>query len=94
MKILGCIEGRSMPGRWVDFSLSGHQLVCHWVGDNFKAVDHYSPVGTDEVPGIVPYFALFSALLPVASWNFNDYNFKCLQCRISDCVLALMISIN
>jgi hypothetical protein len=40
-----------MPGKWVDFALGGHQIVCHFVGNNYKAIDYYNPVGGDEVPG-------------------------------------------
>jgi len=28
--VLGCAEGRSSD-RWQDYSLAGHQIVCHWV---------------------------------------------------------------
>ena len=41
-----------MPGKWVDFALGGHQIVCHFVGNNYKAIDYYNPVGGDEVPGM------------------------------------------
>lgn len=30
--ILGCDEGRSST-KWQDYSLHGHQVVCHWVGE-------------------------------------------------------------
>ena len=36
-------------GKWIDFSLYGHQIVCHWVGGDYKAPEFYSPVGGDEV---------------------------------------------
>ena len=26
------------------------QLVCHWVGDDYRGVDYYNPVDGDEVP--------------------------------------------
>ena len=29
--VLGCKEGRSSE-KWQDYSLHGHQIVCHWVG--------------------------------------------------------------
>ena len=32
-RVLGCEEGRSSP-KWQDFSLHGHQIVCHWVGES------------------------------------------------------------
>jgi extradiol dioxygenase family protein len=37
------------PGKWIDFSLFGHQIVCHWVGKDYKAPEFYNPVGGDEV---------------------------------------------
>jgi hypothetical protein len=42
--ILGCVQGRIHPGKWVDYSLNGHQIVCHWVGKDYKAPDYYNPV--------------------------------------------------
>ncbi len=35
--ILGCSEGRSCD-RWQDYSLYGNQLVCHWVGEDYRGV--------------------------------------------------------
>jgi len=40
--VLGCKEGRSSE-KWQDYSLNGHQIVCHWVGDNYRCVDYYNP---------------------------------------------------
>mmetsp|Transcript_33048 Transcript_33048/g.65683 ORF Transcript_33048/g.65683 Transcript_33048/m.65683 type:complete len:253 (+) Transcript_33048:55-813(+) len=53
--ILGCSEGRS-SSKWQDYSLHGHQIVCHWVGDNYRCIDYYNPVDGDEVP--VPHAGL------------------------------------
>ena len=53
--ILGCEEGRSSV-KWQDYSLYGHQLVCHWAGDDYRCTDYYNPVDGDEVP--VPHFGL------------------------------------
>lgn len=61
---MGCAEGRSAPGKWIDYSLGGHQLVCHYVGDEYRCVDHYNPVDGDEVP--VPHFGL---CLDVDEWR-------------------------
>jgi hypothetical protein len=47
--ILGCEEGRSSE-KWQDYSLHGHQIVCHWVGDDYRCQDYYNPVDGDEVP--------------------------------------------
>lgn len=48
-KVLGCAEGRSSD-KWQDFSLHGHQIVCHWVGNDYRCQDYYNPVDGDEVP--------------------------------------------
>jgi uncharacterized protein len=53
--VLGCQEGRSSD-RWQDYSLHGHQIVCHWVGDDYRCIDYYNPVDGDEVP--VPHVGL------------------------------------
>lgn len=53
--ILGCQEGRSSV-KWQDYSLFGHQLVCHWAGDDYRCTDYYNPVDGDEVP--VPHFGI------------------------------------
>jgi len=53
--VLGLVEGRSSE-KWQDYSLFGHQLVCHWVGNDFKAQDFVNPVDGDEVP--VPHFGV------------------------------------
>ena len=47
-EILGCTQGRIAPGKWVDYSLSGHQIVCHWAGNDYKCVDYYNPVDGDD----------------------------------------------
>jgi len=53
--ILGCQEGRSSE-KWQDYSLHGHQIVCHWVGNDYRCMDFYNPVDGDEVP--VPHAGL------------------------------------
>ena len=53
--VLGCKEGRSSE-KWQDYSLNGHQIVCHWVGNDYRCQDYYNPVDGDEVP--VPHFGL------------------------------------
>jgi len=62
--VLGCEEGRASPGKWVDFSLRGHQIVCHYVGADYRCVDYFNPVDGDEVP--VPHFGL---ALSVDDWK-------------------------
>mmetsp|Transcript_13186 Transcript_13186/g.17087 ORF Transcript_13186/g.17087 Transcript_13186/m.17087 type:complete len:177 (-) Transcript_13186:176-706(-) len=53
--VLGCSEGRSSD-KWQDYSLGGHQIVCHWVGEDYRCIDYFNPVDGDEVP--VPHFGL------------------------------------
>lgn len=53
--IMGCAEGRSSE-KWQDYSLHGHQIVCHWVGNDYRCQDYFNPVDGDEVP--VPHFGL------------------------------------
>ena len=52
--VLGLIEGRRAGNKWQDYSLYGHQLVCHHVSDSYRAIDYYNEVDGDEVP--VPHF--------------------------------------
>jgi len=52
--ILGLKEGRRSQDKWQDYSLFGHQLVCHYVGEDYRCNDYYNPVDGDEVP--VPHF--------------------------------------
>ena len=49
-------EGRRSEDKWQDYSLGGHQIVCHYVGENYRCQDYYNPVDKDEVP--VPHFGL------------------------------------
>jgi Predicted dioxygenase of extradiol dioxygenase family len=42
--------------KWQDYSLHGHQIVCHWVGNDYRCQDYFNPVDGDEVP--VPHFGL------------------------------------
>lgn len=53
--VLGCHEGRSSE-KWQDYSLHGHQIVAHWVGNDYRCQDYYNPVDGDEVP--VPHYGL------------------------------------
>lgn len=76
---LGCVEGRSSVDKWVDYSLGGHQLVCHFVGAQYRCVDHYNPVDGDEVP--VPHFGL---CLGVEEW-------QALATRLEDSGVAFVI---
>ena len=51
---LKCKEGRSSAS-WVDFSLYGHQLVCHQI-KGYNAASSLKAVDGDPVP--VPHFGL------------------------------------
>ncbi|KAL3939334.1 MAG: hypothetical protein SGBAC_005916 [Bacillariaceae sp.] len=53
--VMGCEEGRSSE-KWQDYSLHGHQIVAHWVGEEYRHLDHFNPVDGDEVP--VPHFGI------------------------------------
>lgn len=51
-EVLGCSEGRSAP-EWVDFSLYGHQFVCHLnpaLGPKGRLSSHFNPVDGHGVP--------------------------------------------
>jgi uncharacterized protein len=64
--ILGCEEGRSDTG-WVDFSLYGHQFVCHLnpaLGREGKIASHYNPVDGHGVP--VPHCGV---VLEMRDWH-------------------------
>ena len=52
--VLQLEEGRRDGEKWQDYSLFGHQLVCHYVGSEYRCPDFYNPVDGDEVP--VPHF--------------------------------------
>ena len=45
--VLGCAEGRSSD-KWQDYSLHGHQIVAHWVGNDYRCQDYYNPVGENQ----------------------------------------------
>jgi extradiol dioxygenase family protein len=53
---LGLKEGRRSEDKWQDYSLGGHQIVCHYVGEAYRCQDYYNPVDKDEVP--VPHFGM------------------------------------
>ena len=54
-------------------SLHGHQLVCHWAGDDYRCTDYYNPVDGDEAScgpaggGLRTSFPSFSLLPPSSS---------------------------
>ncbi len=54
--VLGCPEGRSAEGEWIDFDLFGHQIVAHLVADAVRRVSGSNPVDGHDVP--VPHFGV------------------------------------
>ena len=44
---LGLEEGRSST-KWQDYAMHGHQVVVHWVGEEYRAQDYVNPVDGDE----------------------------------------------
>ena len=53
---LGCPEGRSAEGEWIDFDLFGHQIVAHLVAGAERRVRGSNPVDGHDVP--VPHFGV------------------------------------
>ena len=68
--VLGCVEGRSSE-KWQDYSLHGHQIVAHWVGEGYRCQDYYNPVDGDEVP--VPHTGLGEKHCNVAAANVRRH---------------------
>ncbi len=54
--VLGCPEGRSAEGEWIDFDLFGHQIVAHFVAGPGERVAASNPVDGHDVP--VPHFGV------------------------------------
>jgi hypothetical protein len=61
--ILGLAEGRRSGDKWQDYSLYGHQIVCHYVGESYLCNDYYNPVDGDEGDCLIhcpyPMYILF-----------------------------------
>ena len=74
--IMGLQEGRRAGDKWQDYSLHGHQLVCHFVGEDYRCADYFNPVDGDEVP--VPHFGLCLSLEEFNSLasRFREHNIK------------------
>lgn len=56
------------------------QLVCHWVGDDYRGIDYYNPVDGDEVP-----VAHFGAVL-------NADAFQALAAKLKEADTQFIIS--
>ena len=54
--VLGCAEGGSMSADWQDYTIFGHHIVAHWVGDDYRCVDYFDSPSEDAVPR--PHFGL------------------------------------
>ena len=54
--VLGCPEGRSAEGEWIDFDLFGHQIVAHHVPGSGGRLAGHNPVDGHDVP--VPHFGV------------------------------------
>ena len=66
-----CAQGRRSQDKWQDYSLFGHQLVCHYVGEDYRCADYYNPVDGDEVP-----VAHFGAVLSKEQFDTMVSNLK------------------
>ena len=63
-EVLGCPEGRSAEGEWIDFDLFGHQIVAHLVPQLGGRIGGSNPVDGHDVP--VPHFGV---VLDLARWK-------------------------
>jgi extradiol dioxygenase family protein len=64
-QVLGCPEGRSAEGEWIDFDLFGHQIVAHLVAGQDRRVAGHNPVDGHDVP--VPHFGV---VLDLERWKW------------------------
>ena len=62
--VLGCPEGRSAEGEWIDFDLFGHQIVAHFVPRAAARAAGSNPVDGHDVP--VPHFGV---VLDLGRWK-------------------------
>ncbi len=62
--LLGCPEGRSAEGEWIDFNLFGHQIVAHHVPGGPRPAGASNPVDGHDVP--VPHFGV---VLDLVRWK-------------------------
>ena len=61
---LGCPEGRSAEGEWIDFDLFGHQIVAHKVEGASRKAAPTNVVDGHDVP--VPHFGV---VLDLVRWK-------------------------
>jgi uncharacterized protein len=62
--VLGCPEGRSAEGEWIDFDLFGHQIVAHKVEGRERQIAGNNAVDGHDVP--VPHFGV---VLDLPRWK-------------------------
>lgn len=62
--VLGCPEGRSAEGEWIDFDLFGHQIVAHKVAGADRRIAGRNAVDGHDVP--VPHFGV---VLDLPRWK-------------------------
>ena len=62
--VLGCPEGRSAEGEWIDFDLFGHQIVAHKVEGAPRRITGENAVDGHDVP--VPHFGV---VLDLPRWK-------------------------
>ena len=77
--LLGCPEGRSAEGEWIDFDLYGHQIVAHRVAGAGAGAREHNPVDGHDVP--VPHFGV---VLDLERW-------KALAARLRDAGVRFVI---
>ena len=63
-EVLGCPEGRSAEGEWIDFDLFGHQIVAHKVEGPERRLAANNAVDGHDVP--VPHFGV---VLDLQRWK-------------------------
>ena len=56
VEVMGCEEGPALADESQDYSIFGHKIVAHWVGDDYHCVDYFKPLDDDAVP--MPHFGL------------------------------------
>ncbi len=78
--LLGCPEGRSAEGEWIDFDLFGHQIVAHHLAGAGRPVSGSNAVDGHDVP--VPHFGV---VLDLPRW-------KALAARLEAAGVAFVIA--
>lgn len=63
-QMLGCPEGRSAEGEWIDFDLYGHQIVAHKVEGGARRIAGANAVDGHDVPA--PHFGV---VLDLPHWK-------------------------